>query len=1308
MYKFYLVPDATTLASHSDIYSAAELFWDPRAESEAFAIIDPKMKEEMNKAASLEFTILPTNFHYDSFDKRRSVVLAYDDDELIFEGYVQNAPADFYKQKKVTCVSCLAYLNDSVQAPDEHNVVEVISSSGTNYMPVPEAWHSGANPRANNWYEQVVSSGSVSYNRTNDTSVVAGKRYYYPRTGDGTNYSGSTIMRGAATVETISEHISRLLQVHNAQVDPFKRIQVGRIIADSATHEFSTSNYRTTWTALENDIVDQFGQYFTLTRGNDNQIYLNYLGLSQMASADPPSIEFAVNMIEMTENDENSDNIFTILVPTGKNNITVAEVSGHDAPEFNDGSEVDPYIATFGGERRYVVVSQEAVRKYGYVVKTESFSDIESADELYARSCQYIANNYYFYNGYDVKALDLHIIDPSKKKIRVGDICKLVSQWHYVDQSGLFVLSADLDFSNPENDSYKIGFPMSDHEAKNRRISSKTASEANSRAKSEAGYSSAAGRMSSILEDYIHVTEWGLEMSSRLKNQYESADQMYLTRFLQDEEQIDLSAQKIFGSNDDDTNDAGYYVVPQSELYDAENDRYRSPKDMGWYEKNENGKYVKSEDETCDPAELETEKTYYTRRLWTRYSDVNVGPGGIKAKVDGNYERSTASSSWIKANEDSLVALTGHIHVDEEGNVIIDAGSGFRTGHVEDRTEPTFLNVPKSWYTSSHNPKNENWYEMDLDSSGAWSGNEKSDSATNSSYYKLTTDTSPVNGKPYYYISNNKHEFKADFGIYDENNLTAGVMVQAINNPNYVRISQNEVGLNRGKDAHTLGWYMYNGETGTYGLALEGTRITDGTMPFYRQVNNMETWTSIWGEHVVVGRTAGYSGMDAATRARVDKYIADNNLDGTITEIASDVVVVNALIAKYIESDVIVANTSLASDYIYAHEVDITTSTGDGYLNVDGVQAASVNSDILQSSYLNLDGVAFGSYDYQGGGGVEVGNNPEEIVMAFDTPTYSGDNVTIRYRTAGMDDFDNAVAITFTKPASLGSVTWSSGSKTLTAKTVGGRDFLVGTITPFSPSGQSEAQEMASAGYLETETTGYNQVYGLYYTYKNAAGNDVQAKTMLFKTPKDRYEDGKTDGISTAKGKFGLYGPGAATASNQTEAQQITNATLLNYNTAYMVYKTYDGSIFGDKTFFKTRPDRWSEGQASGYSSGYSNAVGTVRVRSNTGSGSGATINLGYSGSVTVYAQYQTDSQRGSSNYTNAGSITVKAPANNETSIDEDDISLSVDDTYTYRPDGTTHNNLKNAINEAISLKRWVKFHVTVNGVTKYYRLDFT
>lgn len=1423
MYRLYVVPNATSLSSHAQVYSKKELFWDPYAESDAYAVIDPHLKGEINKASSLEFTILPANVHYDDFEKKRTVVLAYDDDELIFEGYVTSAPSDFYKQKKVTCVSALAYLCDSIQAP----------------------------------FEKIK------------TTVPTSEK-------DNSNYSGKTKKSVSGTKATINAYLQMIVNAHNSQVDPFKRIKLGSVISDSEKYTFSSSGYRNSWDAIENDIIQEHGHYITITTGNDQSLYLNYTELS--SSDDPPVIEFGNNMLEMNESNDDDDDLFTVLLPVGKDKLTVKNVSGHDSPKDNTNKkDIDPYIKTINGDKHYVVVSNKALNTYGYIVKTQSFSNVSKASELYSRAVEYIENNFDFHKEYEVKGIDLRFIDPSEeRKIKVGDKCRILSQWHEIDEINLYVITAEYNLASPESDSYTIGYPTSDREAINKRLTDQTKSTSSKSKESEGGYSSGIGAMGSTLDDYIKVVEDVIRIQNEFRIDLESKDGSTRTQFHIDERHVRMVAHKLFGQNDKDDNyvkidvsqwpadtspvDEGWYVfdalncwafsddtsadatktyyTEKTESAKVPKDKYTTktpvnPKALGWYEKDpdEDNVYVKStctkaitsityyskaslngtdvytkiptaeytQDTAVSPKEenwyeyrymsgyqptsdeqIIPGHNYYTPGLWDRVSQIWVDEDGIHGRVDGNYERSIRSSSWIEVNEEQILAITGHLHVDKEGNIIIDAGAGMKTGYKTPTNGYKAVNLNAVYATNPNpNPHDLVWFER--------IGN------TRPYQYARTLDTTVQSDKTYY---ENIEEFVGQFGVYDEGNLTAGILARSINHPEYKPIDvdaflkehSTEYSSLSDLNPNQLGWYMWDSSANQFALSSDNVYV-DGTT-YYQLINNFDyTETAIVGEHIIIGYTDEYEGykkidlteypsnsnphdlgwyeksgssrpftytvtndttikdkksyyeklndstaISQEKKDRIDKYVKRNNLSGTITEIASDITSVHALFADYVEADNIVANTSLRSDWFYTNKAQVNQ-----YLHVYGDLEAESIKLILDDEGSTSGTRTVNITPHLINHAVSSSGTEHNLTV---TPTVSGDTVTLTWRTLDGKTHD----VSFNKPASLGTVTWSSGivnsvyQATLTTKTAGGNNFFSGVIAPTSTSGSQEAQEAASAKTL----TGYSQLYGMTYTLNNNSH-----KIFLFRTPADRYSDGKTDGIAEAKSKFGIAGPTGASASSTQEGSDLSNATTLNFGTSYMVYKTYDGSmVSGSKKFFKTpakptistpsRVDSIPSGSSAsnltygktyqvhrvlnntddgGYvyfttpenNDNWSEATATVRTHATykgteyTPSGNSVPeIQLESGGSVTVRAQYKATSS--ASSYSNATGIKVIAPT-----ITKSDISTG---SLNWYPTTTTTPSYDHEFETEFNVSRqtsyWLYFKVTVkNEVEKTYRIKF-
>lgn len=101
------------------LYANDELIFASDWADPEYQLISPTIKMEVNKAGSLEFTILPRHPFYDGLPKMKTRIGVYMDDQLIFSGRVLSDDTDTYKQRKIYCEGSLAYLVDSVLGPSK-------------------------------------------------------------------------------------------------------------------------------------------------------------------------------------------------------------------------------------------------------------------------------------------------------------------------------------------------------------------------------------------------------------------------------------------------------------------------------------------------------------------------------------------------------------------------------------------------------------------------------------------------------------------------------------------------------------------------------------------------------------------------------------------------------------------------------------------------------------------------------------------------------------------------------------------------------------------------------------------------------------------------------------------------------------------------------------------------------------------------------------------------------------------------------------------------------------------------------------
>ena len=212
--------------------------------------------------------------------------------------------------------------------------------------------------------------------------------------------------------ESISAHFSRLVDMHNRQVESDKQFAVGIVNVDKATESqtFKTDSYRTTSAAMSDDLTGVFGGYIR-TRRSGGTVYLDYIG--DYGKAGNQNIEFGVNMIDFSES-VSSDDIFTVLLPTGSEGVTMEGITGS----------------------KYVKIPN-AVERYGTVVRAVSFSDIKEAGaELMQAAYDYIEKNYKeMPPTLTLTAIDLKRLDFALDGFEIGTRIGILSEPHGINGS---------------------------------------------------------------------------------------------------------------------------------------------------------------------------------------------------------------------------------------------------------------------------------------------------------------------------------------------------------------------------------------------------------------------------------------------------------------------------------------------------------------------------------------------------------------------------------------------------------------------------------------------------------------------------------------------------------------------------------------------------------------------------------------------------------------------------------------------------------------------------------------------------------
>lgn len=334
------------------------------------ALLTPKLTLEMGKAGSLEFTVPAGHPYIDILKKLTSPVAVDLDGERIFRGRVLSGSRTFYNQREVYCEGVLSYLVDSVQKAEKF--------SG----------------KTHDLFRNII--------KNHNARMPAEKQF--------------TV--GEITVP--DQDIFLLGQSADVDKYDYTQIAINSIV----------DNWNTTYDYIETCLISYCGGYL-MTRQENGVNYIDWI--KDYTNTATQEIVFGENLLDLTD-ETSAEDIFTVLIPLGDNNLTVKKVN-------NNSDEI---------------VDAAKVAKYGRIIRTNVFSNVSNAKTLLENGQRYLANNGDAPTTLTLTAIDLHNVYPEISAIHLGDRVYIRSDPHDLSQY-LTCTKIEYDLEKPENTAYTFG-----------------------------------------------------------------------------------------------------------------------------------------------------------------------------------------------------------------------------------------------------------------------------------------------------------------------------------------------------------------------------------------------------------------------------------------------------------------------------------------------------------------------------------------------------------------------------------------------------------------------------------------------------------------------------------------------------------------------------------------------------------------------------------------------------------------------------------------------------------------------------------
>ena len=214
------------------------------------------------------------------------------------------------------------------------------------------------------------------------------------------------------------QFLTAVLNEHNSQMfsDNRKKIQVGYVtVANTSQTVTRFTDNESTLEAIRNNLIGITGGVLRLRHENNN-LYLDYVNLSEYGNYCDQGIIFGENMMDYVEN-FSAEDVKTVIIPYG------ARIDDKNS-EFE--KRVD--IKSVNNNKNYIVSSNPVIESYGYVWGTVTFDGVTDPSVLMNLGQNYLQSVQWETAVFKLTAVDLAAINTDISAIYFGDRINLQAE----------------------------------------------------------------------------------------------------------------------------------------------------------------------------------------------------------------------------------------------------------------------------------------------------------------------------------------------------------------------------------------------------------------------------------------------------------------------------------------------------------------------------------------------------------------------------------------------------------------------------------------------------------------------------------------------------------------------------------------------------------------------------------------------------------------------------------------------------------------------------------------------------------------
>lgn len=214
------------------------------------------------------------------------------------------------------------------------------------------------------------------------------------------------------TMMAVSDYLQILLDEHNRQVEPFKRMRLGNVTVMNDEQIYRGIGYYKTAELIKDRLLDRLGGHLILREDSHGGLILDYLKNYGEVSRTP--LQITRNLRSATRDIDISE-LATRIVPLGK------EIETSESIEIGtDFSKPKHTIADVNGGIDYLQ-DLNLIDEFGIIQKNVDFQDVTDHNVLKRRGEEYLKNQRAMLVSWTVEVIELGLIDKRYELIQIGN-----------------------------------------------------------------------------------------------------------------------------------------------------------------------------------------------------------------------------------------------------------------------------------------------------------------------------------------------------------------------------------------------------------------------------------------------------------------------------------------------------------------------------------------------------------------------------------------------------------------------------------------------------------------------------------------------------------------------------------------------------------------------------------------------------------------------------------------------------------------------------------------------------------------------